>query len=93
MKFMLGEVVATRGALALLESNNASPITYISRHLSGDWGDLDADDKRANEHALKNGARIFSAYNVGSERLYVITEAVDDRGVRSSTCLLLPEEY
>lgn len=93
MKFMLGEVVATRGALALLESKNETPITYLSRHLSGDWGDLDAEDKKANEQAVKHGARIFSAYNLGGERLYVITEAVDDRGVRASTCLLLPEEY
>lgn len=93
MKFMLGEVVATRGALDLLKEHNADPMTYISRHLSGVWGDLDDEDKRANEQALKHGGRILSAYNVGKGRLYVITEAVDDRGIRASTCLLLPEEY
>lgn len=90
---MLGEVVATPGALEMLKAHNANPMTYLSKHLSGVWGDLDKEDKRANDLALKNGGRIFSAYNVGNARLYVITEAVDDRGIRSSTCLMLPSEY
>jgi hypothetical protein len=61
----------------------------MRRHLTGDWGDLDEDDKRANAHALKSGARLFSAYHTSSgTKFYIITEAD-----RSSTCFLLPEEY
>lgn len=93
MKFMLGEVVASRGALEMLKEHDANPMDYISRHVGGDWGDLDKEDKRANEQALKHGGRILSAYNVGKGRLYVITEAVDDRGMRASTCILLASEY
>ena len=33
-----GQVVATPGALAALEAAGESANTYVSRHLSGDWG-------------------------------------------------------
>jgi GTP-binding protein len=42
-----------------------------------------------NEEALEEGLRILSCYRVdGGWRIYIITEAD-----RSSTCILLPEEY
>jgi hypothetical protein len=64
------------------------PLHILSRHASGDWGELDAHDRRENGRALKNGRRILSSYPVGEQRVWVITEA--DRSV---TTLLLPEEY
>ncbi len=36
----------------------------------------------------RTGARLFSAYDTPEGRLWIITEAD-----RSSTCVLLPEEY
>lgn len=88
MKFSLGNVVATPGAIELLEQNNLPASSFLSRHISGDWGDLDAEDKQANEDAIEYGNRIFSAYILNGEKLWIITEAD-----RSSTCLLLPREY
>ncbi|MCA9983710.1 MAG: hypothetical protein KDE59_05430, partial [Anaerolineales bacterium] len=66
---------------------------YLARHLSGDWGCLDAFDRQQNNQAIREGLRILSAYDVpvpGSEtaRIWIITE-VD----RSATTVLLPEEY
>jgi len=87
-QFNLGRLVATPGALATLERLQRSGAVLISRHARGDWGDLDAHDKAANERALRDGSRLFSAYVVDGVKFYVITEAD-----RSSTCLLLPEEY
>lgn len=87
--FELGQIVATPGALALLEEHGMPPGLLISRHVSGDWGDLDAEDKRMNDHAVKAGyLRVFSAYKIGTDKFWVITEA--DRSV---TTILLPEEY
>lgn len=84
-RFPLGQTVATPGALAL--SIDLSP--YMRRHHCGDWGDLCDEDKQANEEALEQGFRILSCYQVGGgRRIYIITEAD-----RSSTCVLLPEEY
>jgi hypothetical protein len=84
--FSLGQVVATPGALELIGHEGA--YTVLSRHASDDWGDLGDFDKRENDHALLDGTRIFSAYELESGKVWVITEAD-----RSSTCILLPEEY
>ena len=87
--FPPGEIVATPGALALLEKANKSVLELLSRHLRGDWGDLCQEDKTENELSLKYGFRLMSSYPVTpTEKLWIITEA--DRSV---TTLLLPEEY
>ena len=87
--FPPGRMVATPGALALLEQNNKSPLEFVSRHLRGDWGDLDKEDKSENELSLKYGFRLMSSYQVtDNEKIWIITEA--DRSV---TTLLLPSEY
>lgn len=87
--FQLGQLVATPGALALLQELERSPLEFMSRHLTGDWGDLCADDIKANQDALLYGTRLFSSYAINAhQKLWVITEA--DRSV---TTLLLPEEY
>lgn len=46
------------------------------------------EDKQANRDAITHGFRIFSAYKIFDEKLWVITEAD-----RSATTLLLPSEY
>ncbi|NVZ09757.1 hypothetical protein HW932_10840 [Allochromatium humboldtianum] len=87
--FSLGRLCTTPGALATLASLSLSPWSFLARHQRGDWGDLDADDRRANTLAVIQGSRVFSAYDLGHHQsLWIITEA--DRSV---TTLLLPEEY
>ena len=86
--FPLGQVVATSGALKLLEEVGEDPCLLLARHSSGDWGELDAHDRRENELSLRHGWRILSSYPVGNSRIWIITEA--DRSV---TTILLPEEY
>ena len=88
-KFSLGRIVATPGALEVLEEANQNPFEFLERHQAGDWGELCEDDKSENEFSLKNGFRILSAYRTrNSLKIWVITEA--DRSV---TTLLLPHEY
>jgi len=84
----LGKVLATPGALKLLMEAGGHPFQYLARHATGDWGDLCAFDRRQNQIALREGYRVLSCYPIGTERLWVITEA--DRSV---TTILLPEEY
>lgn len=91
--FSTGQVVMTPGAGALLKAQSLQPLDFLFRHEQGDWGDLAYEDKAANADALRSGARLLSAYKVGTDRLWIITDAADDDGKRASTCLLLPEEY
>lgn len=87
--FPLGRLVATPGAIDFLDANQVHPLTLIHRHRAGDWGDLDDHDKQLNDFAAKaDYNRILSAYKVGTGKVWVITEAD-----RSSTTILLPEEY
>jgi hypothetical protein len=88
--FPLGQVVATPGALDALGGEGIGAEELLKRHVSGDWGELCADDRRENELSLKEGFRILSAYTLARTgvKLWVITEA--DRSV---TTLLLPDEY
>jgi hypothetical protein len=87
--FALGQIVATPGALALLEKAQKSPSEFLLRHLRGDWGDLCRDHKAENELSLKQGFRLLSSYPVtDTDTIWIITEA--DRPV---TTVLLPAEY
>jgi hypothetical protein len=84
----LGRIVATPGALKLLTEARGHPLDLLARHATGDWGELCAFDRQQNDIAVREGYRVLSSYPVGSERVWVITEA--DRSV---TTILLPEDY
>jgi hypothetical protein len=83
----LGRLVVTPGALKLLSEMGEHPFDYVTRHATGDWGDLCAFDRRQNEIALRDGYRVLSSYEVRAGRIWIITEAD-----RSITTILLPEE-
>ena len=87
--FGLGHIVGTPGAIDALKEADVNPLTLLNRHVTGDWGDLGEDDKRANEVALMDGSRVFSGYDLPTgETVWIITE-----WDRSATTLLLPSEY
>ena len=88
-RFPLGRIFATPGALQALQEAGEDAITFIARHVRGDWGDLDDHDCRENDLSVAQGFRILSAYTLSTgARLWIITEAD-----RSSTTILLPSEY
>ena len=88
-KFRFGKLVATPGAIEALADAKQSPIEFVARHIKGDWGEVCEEDRQANEDALRDGDRLLSVYRTAKNtKLWLITEAD-----RSSTCILLPEEY
>lgn len=87
--FTLGQIVATPGALDLLDRTCANAFDLLLRHQHGDWGSMPPEDAEENLRSIETGCRILSSYFLNdTERLWIITEAD-----RSSTTLLLPEEY
>lgn len=87
--FPLGQIVMTPGAAAAFEASGDDPLAFLVKHVSLDPGDLDAHDIHENQLSLEQGFRILSAYRLSDgTRIWIITEAD-----RSSTCILLPEEY
>lgn len=90
-QFALGQLVATPGALALLDKLNLNLFDFVQRHQCLD-SDVCAEDAQANRAAVTYGGRVLSSFHLApgrnDARLWLITESD-----RSSTCALLPEEY
>jgi hypothetical protein len=87
-KFLLGQIVATPGALELFDKDRLRIAEFIVRHVNGDWGNVDKEDARENDLAIEDELRILSSYKFNDTEFWIITEA--DRSV---TTVLLPDEY
>lgn len=92
--FETGQLVATKAVHEKMENNQDFKnfcFKSLARHMFCDWGDLDPEDKRSNDEALKNHERLFSAYVYDAEKdikIWIITERD-----RSCTTILFPEDY
>lgn len=90
-KFNLGTVVTTSMIHNRMESDSkfaSSVISCFQRYTRGDWGSLSKSDKAENDKALRDGKRIFASYNIGSDKINIITE-----WDRSVTTILFSFEY
>jgi len=93
-KFNPGVLLATPGASEAFEKNSQTPFEFLKRHVNGDWGDLDDEDRQLNDQALIDGSRLLSAYRLADgTKIWLITEAVGENGRRESSTFLLPSEY
>lgn len=87
--FHPGMIVMTQGAISALQKSGDPPEMFLDRHVSGDWGNIPAEDIPMNQEGVKSKGMIMSSYNTSAgDRIWVIT----DPG-HATTTLLLPEEY
>lgn len=87
--FALGQLYITPGAMEALAEAKQDALVLLTRHVTGDWGDMTDDDKRENDFSVNKRLRILSAYTLSTGvKVWLITEAD-----RSATTFLLPEEY
>jgi hypothetical protein len=87
----MGRLVMTSGVESIITTAEmrVALASCIRRHMLGDWGDVDVRDKRVNDSAVAEGGRVLSVYHLPDQsKIYIVTEAD-----RSSTCILLWEEY
>ena len=88
-RFPLGQTYITPGAEEALVTAGQTGIEFLRRHVSGDFGKLTDEDSQENELSLREGFRVLSACRTAKgQKLWIITEAD-----RSSTTILLPDEY
>lgn len=88
-KFSLGQIVATPAALSLLAAHDVAALDLLARHISGDWGDVPAEDSESNNVALNTDGRLLSSYRIApNTTIWIITE-----WDRSATTILRPDDY
>ncbi len=91
-KFKSGQIVTTAGVFDRMSGDPAFGqfvTKSLERHLSGDWGDLDAEDRATNDAGVEGGDRLLSAYATPDfPKIWIITE-----WDRSVTTVLFPSEY
>ncbi len=93
MRHFLGKVVATAAVAAAVP--NEVIVSLLDRHADRDWGDLDAEDKAANDsdHSHAEG-RLFSSYDTLEHgTIWVITQDLRGEGDGPITTVLFPEDY
>jgi hypothetical protein len=89
VRFVLGQLFLTQGAIEALEDARQSPQEFINRHARLEKGELCDEDYKENLFSVDKPLRIFSAFKTANGiKIWVITEAD-----RSSTMILLPSEY
>ena len=88
--FELGLLLVTNGINDKLDSLRFSKEITVALHrfTCGDWGEMEQEDIEANNEALRNGERLFAAYETSEGKICIITEAD-----RSATTILFPDEY
>jgi hypothetical protein len=89
VRFQLGRIFLTPGAINALEASQESAQAFINRHARLERGELGEEDYKENLFSVDKSLRIFSSFRTAQGiKIWVITEA--DRSV---TTLLLPSEY
>lgn len=89
VRFSLGHIYATPGAIDAMSEVKQTAQEFINRHVRLERGELSEADHRENLFSVSRELRIFSAFKTAQGvKLWVITEAD-----RSATTILLPSEY
>jgi hypothetical protein len=89
VRFQLGRIFATPGAIEALEESGESAQEFINRHARLERGELSDEDHKENLFSVNKSLRIFSAFKTAKGvKIWVITEAT-----REMTTILLPSEY
>ena len=100
-RFEPGVLVVTPGIANARERGIINVAALFKRHFCSDYGDIDDDDKSANELSIKDGSCIVSGYDTDAGRVLIITEPESEltqlpdyvEGHRAFTTMMVAEEY
>lgn len=93
----MGQVVVTKSINNLMaaEQKFAVEVTVaLQRYAVKDWGNLDEEDKKANEEALKypDDLYLMGAYNTSKGRIWIITNRISETPGDNATTVCFPDE-
>lgn len=72
--FHPGDVMATADALRAMEFNEVTPQLLLGRHVSGDWGELPARERRKNElRTLTEDGHVISRFRLSDGEIVLVT--------------------
>lgn len=94
--FAPGKISYSSHVQAALKAANAHGIVLLSRHLTGDWGQVDEKRQLVNRwaatHKEPHNKKIISRYMLsGGTQAAIITTHVNDRRQRRTDIALWPE--
>lgn len=72
--FQLGEVRITLYACKILASAGMDARPLLGRHITGDWGEVNARLQRRNNKACQNFAQVESRHRVMGQLLSIVTD-------------------
>lgn len=95
--FHIGQVIATKRVNDLMASDDrfaAEVYLALKRFCVKDWGDLETDDCRVNEEALRDPDDLYllGAYKTSRGRIWIITNRISENPGDNATTVLFPEE-
>ena len=74
--FQAGQLTMTAGVTALVIQKRLNLMRYLARHLRGDWGEISAEHREANQLALRDRLSLYSVYDVTPDvQLCFVTDA------------------
>lgn len=95
--FNMGQVLITRGISETVGESErfaAEVVLALHRFAMKDWGDLDAEDIKANEEELNNPDDLYllAAYRTSKGRIWIITNRISEKAGDNATTVLFPYE-
>lgn len=93
----MGQVVTTRSIYDLMvaEQKFAVEVTVaLQRYAVKDWGNLDNEDKQANEEALNypDDLYLLAAYDTSKGKIWIITNRISEKTGDNATTVCFPDE-
>ena len=95
--FNMGQIVVTKSINDLMatEQKFAVEVTVaLQRYAVKDWGNLDEEDKKTNEEALKyrDDLYVMGAYDTSKGKIWIITNRVSEKAGDNATTVCFPDE-
>ena len=95
--FNMGKLVVTSGINQAIMENKKFAMEVnlcLQRYAVKDWGNLDEEDKQANEDALNypNDLYLLAAYKTCKGKIWIITNRISENAGDNATTVCFPDE-